>query len=384
MDAHHQRAAYNLGFHTLQIRSTMEALLGEWGEVSPYTDMARALYPVKAAIKRLMPSRKASQLADKLDRVYTVVSKIRTGDVASRTDAESLFQTAMTEVAEVETAVAELAESSLSGISSVLYEAGRLISFWERLEEPRTLSQETLDGILLNLRAAGLNQAADSANALFRQLISDEDKISHSSYVWRLYNQILRELDKRIALEIMQVDGEPISRSSLTGLPDLAQFDRDSRRYLENPHQPLSVAFIDMDNLKALNKEIGHDAADEVILQLAGILVSELEHRAVVYHRSGDEFLMVFKNTEAAEAKLLLDRLVRIVAEQDFVTAKGAKRVTISGGIASYPFHADNFQRLKKCANEAMQLSKDQGKSRVSVWEEGHSSDTETGRTTIE
>ncbi|MET0155479.1 MAG: diguanylate cyclase [Rickettsiales bacterium] len=72
---------------------------------------------------------------------------------------------------------------------------------------------------------------------------------------------------------------------------------------------PLCLAFIDIDNFKAINTEICHDKADLVIIELSKILGELLVGRGKLYHRSGDGFLVCLHNSDGNEAKYLFDGL---------------------------------------------------------------------------
>ena len=156
------------------------------------------------------------------------------------------------------------------------------------------------------------------------------------------------------------------TRSALTGLRDLAQLDVDLPLILTEG-APTALIFADMDNLKALNEAIGHDRADLVIKELAVALETGSQHRATVYHRSGDEFLLVLSNSTAEEAATFMSRLIDKIAKSSF-QGLDAGKITVSAGVAM----AGDEANLKSRANEALYAAKQQGKARAVVWTEAH------------
>lgn len=360
------RAAYTLGFYHKSIFSTAKLILGDFGLSESHTEMLHALSPLKGAIRRLMKEDESKILLRKLDKVYDYVVKLKLGKHKNHQHGDSIFYTIQDLSKEVEEAVSEFKEANLSGRALCLFESGRLLWAWyDLLEPPCQLSKEAFESLILNLGAAGLSKAAEKAKKIHDSVAED---YWHHSEVFSLHNEILRYLGHEAIQEFQNAGQEPISRSKLTGLPDLEQFNKDSEQLFENPNAPVSFAFADLDDLKRLNSDVGHDAADEVIQQIALILENSLEYRAKVYHRSGDEFLLVFENTNLEEAELVLERALRIVRNHEFDISDKKVKVTMSAGISTFPDHTDNIEELKKYANEAMQLAKSQGKSCIRVF----------------
>jgi diguanylate cyclase (GGDEF)-like protein len=151
------------------------------------------------------------------------------------------------------------------------------------------------------------------------------------------------------------------------GLPDQSDFTCDLERLAEiDGGQTLTHAFVDLDNLKALNDLLTHDKADLVIAEVVVILRHTLGTRARLYHRSGDEFLVLLENHTAEEARPLMQRCCLAVAHHSFANQDCGK-VTVSIGIASLPEHVQTVEELRETAIRANQAAKRAGKNRVCV-----------------
>ena len=68
---------------------------------------------------------------------------------------------------------------------------------------------------------------------------------------------------------------------------------------------PLTVAMIDLDGLKLINDAYGHDLGDEVLIKISSVLKSYLGDDDFVARIGGDEFVMIFPNTQAKEFEVI-------------------------------------------------------------------------------
>lgn len=96
--------------------------------------------------------------------------------------------------------------------------------------------------------------------------------------------------------------------------------------------QPLCLALIDMDNFKQVNDKYGHSVGDEVIKQVADILLSNVRHTDSVVRLGGDEFAIIFSETEMKKAKIISERIRNIVDKQ-------CEYVTVSVGVIEVTDH---------------------------------------------
>jgi diguanylate cyclase (GGDEF)-like protein len=134
--------------------------------------------------------------------------------------------------------------------------------------------------------------------------------------------------------------------------------------------EPFSLMLFDIDNFKALNDAYGHQAGDEVLSQLAGILKSVARGTDIIVRYGGEEFIIVLPSTPEEEAVFLADRIRAAV--QDF-SFKGngteSLKITLSGGIASYPKNAGDSKSLLNAADRALYEAKFSGKNLVFCFE---------------
>ncbi|MTI69265.1 MAG: GGDEF domain-containing protein [Firmicutes bacterium] len=76
-----------------------------------------------------------------------------------------------------------------------------------------------------------------------------------------------------------------------------------------NENQPLSICFIDLDDLKEVNDKYGHAEGDSYILTITDIVKSSIRPVDIFMRLGGDEFLIVFPNTSNENAENIWSRI---------------------------------------------------------------------------
>jgi diguanylate cyclase (GGDEF)-like protein len=161
---------------------------------------------------------------------------------------------------------------------------------------------------------------------------------------------------------------ESISRTdALTQIPNRLNFQerldlawRDAVRRKE----PLSVAMVDLDHFKSINDRHGHGVGDQVLGSAATTISQGLRESDVVARWGGEEFLVVFTDTDCATAEQVLTRIQNDFAGALVSTAVPDLKVNFSAGLACY--HADELltQTIDR-ADRALYMAKAAGRGRV-------------------
>lgn len=158
---------------------------------------------------------------------------------------------------------------------------------------------------------------------------------------------------------------------SLTGLYNKASTEKSINDLLSRPSQPDAIhAFlmIDIDAFKEVNDSFGHAAGDEVIKELGNTLKSSFRTTDICGRIGGDEFVVFLQSIPSREwlegqARELIGRL-----RKDVYADGETRAISVSIGIALYPEEGEDFAALYKKADEALYLSKKQGKNRYSLF----------------
>jgi two-component system, cell cycle response regulator len=130
--------------------------------------------------------------------------------------------------------------------------------------------------------------------------------------------------------------------------------------------RPLSLLIMDMDHFKSVNDTYGHDVGDEVLRQLAGMIVQTIRSADLAARYGGEEFVVLMPETDAARAYEGAERLRKIIESTPFKVshAVGAINKTISIGL-SWLEPDDTPESLLKRADNALYQSKHHGRNRV-------------------
>ncbi len=156
-------------------------------------------------------------------------------------------------------------------------------------------------------------------------------------------------------------------RDALTGLPNrhllreqLDQMIRDS----EADGSGFAVCFLDLDEFKAVNDRFGHDAGDELLVQVAQRLENSLRQSDMAFRLGGDEFVILLSHIgRIDQAKPILERIMA-TSRQPGRLKNQELYFGISMGVALYPSDAKTPEDLISYADRAMYAAKRSGKSR--------------------
>jgi diguanylate cyclase (GGDEF)-like protein len=128
--------------------------------------------------------------------------------------------------------------------------------------------------------------------------------------------------------------------------------------------QPVSLAFLDIDNFLFINNTFGHAGGDQVLKSISGILQEQVGKHATAARYGGDEFALIFSNTEREQTFLTMERIRSAIESQERF-GEVATQVTITGGIAAYPIDGSSESEILRKADQAMYRAKKTGRNSI-------------------
>jgi len=177
----------------------------------------------------------------------------------------------------------------------------------------------------------------------------------------------LRTAQEQLHISLQQ-EQERSTRDPLTGLRNHRYFQDCLRAEIERCRRTggqVSIAVLDLDNFKTVNDRFGHSEGDAVLMRATKAISDNLRPYDLACRLGGEEFGVIFPEADAAEAKQVLDR----IAEHVVPLGPNGERLTFSGGITTWPVHANTQTDLYQRADEASYTAKMQGKAASVIYD---------------
>lgn len=128
------------------------------------------------------------------------------------------------------------------------------------------------------------------------------------------------------------------------------------------------MAFLDIDHFKEINDLHGH-AIGDTVLKLLAETIQEVSGKQVIAGRyGGDEFMVLFPDTEREQAFLTLERMRTAIANRQAIGESQQRvdlRVEVSGGLATYPIDGRSMDELLRSADQAIYRAKAGGRNKI-------------------
>ncbi|WP_412557468.1 EAL domain-containing protein [Thalassospira sp. MIT1370] len=191
--------------------------------------------------------------------------------------------------------------------------------------------------------------------------IRDSDgTISHYASIFTDISE--REKNREDILRIAFTD-------ELTGMPNRRRFSELLSLHVGRARQhgrPLTVMMLDLDNFQRVNNALGHNAGDDVLVEVSRRISRELGHDAVMARVGADEYAAILPDIKTEQEALNLAERVLVRLGEPHLTSKGDDLyLSASIGIASFPKDANDTSNLLRCVEIAMLQAKEQGRNRV-------------------
>ena len=158
---------------------------------------------------------------------------------------------------------------------------------------------------------------------------------------------------------------------ALTGIPNrLLLADRMKQAIAQTSREKnmMAVCYLDLDGFKLINDTMGHEAGDQVLIEVANRIGITIRGGDTVARLGGDEFVVLLLGLEKSEeCKGTLERLLTAISQPICVKDKYLT-LGASIGVSIYPLDDHEQDILLRHADQAMYTAKQSGKNRFHVY----------------
>jgi diguanylate cyclase (GGDEF)-like protein len=137
------------------------------------------------------------------------------------------------------------------------------------------------------------------------------------------------------------------------------EFERSTRMGLQ-----LSLLIVDIDHFKEINDTFGHQAGDDVLVNVCKTIRGSLRDYDVFGRYGGDELVVFFPQTDLIQATKVSERLAKNVEKLTLECIENRK-ITLSGGIATKGSKHIDIEGLLKDSDDALYQAKQEGRARI-------------------
>ena len=225
--------------------------------------------------------------------------------------------------------------------------------------------------------------ATGDQSAHFDQLVSGGGHDSNPLMAeYRLLYEEYRALKQRAALLERERNGLKTQLSEMDRSLDLAtridpmtglanrrdimeKMERELSRS-ERHQRTFSVMLVDLDNFKQLNEKYGFNDGDDVLVEVARVLMGCIRNEDVCARWGGEEFLILLTETSIDGALILARKILDSISMTEFKANRPGIRITTSIGMCEYRAGQSISESVFR-ADQALRQAKKAGKNRYEV-----------------
>ncbi len=216
------------------------------------------------------------------------------------------------------------------------------------------------------LQPAGFHSLHDGLDALIVCLVMPV--LSHTVYQISRKRQRLAQQQGTLADTLARLE-TLATRDPMTGLfnqKHMAELMDQQAKRAQRGSAPLAVALVDLDHFRQINDRHGHDVGDSVLADIARCMSDALRQTDVIGRWGGEEFVVLFVDSDHTQAQLGLERLRERLAGQRLGTAtlQAGVSMRLSAGLADW-LPGDTLQATLQRVDDALRQAKQQGRDRV-------------------
>jgi diguanylate cyclase (GGDEF)-like protein len=157
-------------------------------------------------------------------------------------------------------------------------------------------------------------------------------------------------------------------RDPLTNLYNRRQLEEGLHREILRARRigtSVGVMAIDVDHFKNVNDTLGHEAGDCVLRGIAEELAACVREEDIACRAGGEEFVIILPGTGGTALRGRAEAVRRMIEQACIPTGAGTLKLTVSIGLANFPWYGDTGQAVLRAADVALYKAKAAGRNRV-------------------
>ncbi len=160
------------------------------------------------------------------------------------------------------------------------------------------------------------------------------------------------------------------NHDALTGLFNRRYLDNAIERSVQHAHNSAYqsiLCYIDLDDFKNINDQAGHPAGDQLLVDIAQILLSQVREYDVVARIGGDEFVILFYRCNLQQGREIASKILTRILNYQLKWNNTSYHIGASIGLAVIDQNTTTVESLIAKTDNALYQAKHQGKGRIVV-----------------
>ncbi|KAA8984272.1 sensor domain-containing diguanylate cyclase [Halospina sp. K52047b] len=133
-----------------------------------------------------------------------------------------------------------------------------------------------------------------------------------------------------------------------------------------------TLLMLDIDHFKPINDTWGHQAGDDVIRAVSGMISERLRQTDIAGRYGGEEFAVILPETDIGGGEILGERLRQSISTMEVTTEAGIIQCTISLGVAQVSSTMGDHHQWLSLVDKALYAAKDNGRNQIALAETPH------------
>jgi len=221
----------------------------------------------------------------------------------------------------------------------------------------------------------------EKAEQYWREIVSHRDKMAAAvgrgvnlrTAICDYFCSVRKSLKNPVVVEIKVFEEKlnSLQYDGLTGLYTRASFEESLTKEMSRAERyevDLSLLFFDIDDFKKVNDTYGHMAGDNVLKKVSQIVIKAIRTSDLAARYGGEEIVTILPATGKVDALALGERIRKKVQDMKLEYEGNEIKVTVSGGVASYPIDANTSADLVQFSDRALYMAKGSGKNMICAY----------------